>query len=1212
MSLIREIYGEGFNKTPFQVLIQLDRYTVKELDTSKIKVGDVVVAVVDDSDPDHVQKDFGRVTALQGESLSFHGEVKDREYIVPLRRVYYPLDWRWSDAVDRMVLGAMSTDCSYGPGYDGEYKDRLRDAIYKERIVPGGRIQASLGAREQYGKDLNLTAYNCYVIPSPVDSRAGIMETLATMTEIMSRGGGVGINLSTLRPRYAKVYGVNGTSSGSVSWGGVYSYVTGLVEQGGSRRGALMLQLHITHPDILDFIDAKRITGHIENANLSVQITGEFIEAVEKDTDWKLIFPDTRNEHYSSLWGTQCKDIHEWLGMGLPVVVYNTVRARDLYAKICESAWASAEPGFVVYDRMNGGRMQLTQRLIRQDSDGSDLYVLNPKLPEPKAVPWNNTYYYQKNIATNPCLHKDTYMVTENGLQKISQLNARLWNGSEFVKSKAWKTGFKRVFRLMTKSGFEYVITPEHKFLLKDGSWCEAINLIGKDILLDIKEKTWAGTNPHEGIDYRILGFLLGDGGYHKGSGRMKYIYATPEKDKEVISIIEKEFDDSFYVQNGKTVINIPYGTAYADTFNGRIENRLIPDWVLQLPRKEMKYFLQGLFSANGCNLKKYRKIQLGSINKEMLLQVQQMLLLFGIKAKLWYHTKEHQNEFRNGVYTCKQSYQLIISRMSYKRFLDQIGFIQSYKNGYNPSQVFKDEKEYETVILIAELDDAEVWDFSEPNSNKGLTGGAYVHNCGEVPLPPWGICNLVHINLAEFYDPIRCDIRWGLLAETVADAVRFADNIIDYTPYYLLENEEVQKGQRRVGLGTMGLADLLVDLKLKYGSPESLYLIDKLYGFIKNEAYRASAMLAKDRGRFPKYDEKIMEARVPISLDDDVKGLIKVYGLRNSHLLTQAPTGTTATKTGRNGYSVGSGIEPFFALEWTRTSRMGSAREYLGKAKEWLDKHLGEKLPDYFVSAMGTDPDGSVQISPVAHVDVQAAVQRHNDSAISKTINVPGSTSLTSIRGLYQYAFHQGLIGMTIYRDGSRGEQVLTLNEQEKSRTEGRGFYKRPQRLKGETIKTPTPFGKAYMVVNKNESEEVEEVFIKLGKTGADISAIADGLAIALTGMLSPRISHLTQPEKLDWLIKKYRGISGANFAGFGPDRVDSLPDAIAKVLTLLNEPVPSGECNTAPDLKAAKHSGRTSTDICPECGMSTFIRQDGCYTCLPDLGGCGYSKCA
>jgi ribonucleoside-diphosphate reductase alpha chain len=913
LSLVNEVYGEKFKKTPFQVLIQLDRYTIKELDTSKLQVGDVIVGVYDDSDPDYPKKDFGLVTALRGEFISFFGEMTGQEYTIPIRRIYIPIDWKWSDSVERMVKGATWIDYHFMLEHDKNYERKLRDSLFNERLVPGGRIQASLGAYEAYRKDLNLTAYNCYVIPSPEDSRKGILETLSQMSEIMARGGGVGINISTLRPKYAKVLGVNGTSSGAVSWGGVYSYVTGLIEQGGSRRGALMLQLHCTHPDIFTFINVKRQKGQIENANLSVQMTEEFIQAVENDDDWHLIFPDTRHPEYEG-WASTYKDIHDWLEAGLPVEIYQTVKARGIFETLAESAWASGEPGFVVYDRMNEGRMSPTQRLIKQDStDSRELYISNPKVPDSNVIPWNNTYYYQKNVAMNPC---------------------------------------------------------------------------------------------------------------------------------------------------------------------------------------------------------------------------------------------------------------------------------------------------------------------------------------GEQSLTPWGICNLVHLNLSEFYDANTKDVNWPLLAESVHIAVRFADNVINYTPYPFKENEKVQKEQRRIGMGTMGLADLLIDLGLRYGSPESLVLIEKLYSFIKNEAYRASALLAKMRCKFDTYDEKLLSARIPASLDDDVKELISKYGLRNSHLLTQAPTGTTATKTGRRGYSVGTGVEPFFALEWTRTSRMSTSKDFLGKAKDWLDEHPGQELPDYFVSAMGKNLDGTPQITPTQHIDVQAAIQRHNDSCISKTINVPNDFSVKDAGFLYIYGFKAGVVGLTLYRDGSREVQVLnTYNEKDQELTEElkeayqnyvvrelpvepsqeKKFYKRPKRLKGETIKTPTPFGKAYVTVNCNDDDEIEEVFIKLGKTGADIAAISDGLAIALTGMISPRLNNLTQKEKVEWLIKKFRGISGANVVGFGPNRVESLPDAIAKVLQEITQTVvtPLYEeydvtVHGGPTEMLKVYKEPTSTDLCPICGMSTFVRQDGCYTCFPDLGGCGYSKCS
>lgn len=400
--LIKELYGKDFNKTPFQVLLQLDRYTVKELDTTKTKVGDIIVGVYDDSNPDYPQKDFGRVTAIDGDKITFKGEMTQSEYTVHRRRIMLPLDPKWEDAVDRYTKGSMAIEEKYQQKDRYDYEKRIKKALYNEEVVPGGRIQASIGGFEKFAKDLNLTAYNCYVIPSPKDSRKGIMETLTTMTEIMSRGGGVGINISTLRPKYAKVYGVNGTSSGSVSWGGLYSYVTGLIEQAGSRRGALMLQIHITHPDVRDFITVKREMGKITNANLSVQITKEFMEAVENDADWNLIYPDTTHPDYDDKWGSEYLDIHDWLNDGLPVEVYETVKAKEIYDLIIESAWASAEPGFVIYDNMNDGRMTPTQLLSKLED--SSLHVLNRAVaPVEKVVPWNNTYYYQKNVCTNPC-----------------------------------------------------------------------------------------------------------------------------------------------------------------------------------------------------------------------------------------------------------------------------------------------------------------------------------------------------------------------------------------------------------------------------------------------------------------------------------------------------------------------------------------------------------------------------------------------------------------------------------------------------------------------------------------------------------------------------------------------------------------------------------------------------------------------------------------
>jgi len=170
------------------------------------------------------------------------------------------------------------------------------------------------------------------------------MRSLTEMTEIMSRGGGVGINLSTLRPRRAIVRGVSGSSSGAVSWGGLFSYTTGLIEQGGSRRGALMLMINDWHPDLIDFITVKTTMGLMTNANLSVCVSNAFMRAVKEDLDWDLVFPDTSDPDYDEVWNG---DLNAWKQLGKKVIHYKTMKARDIWHTIIESAWKSAEPGVV-------------------------------------------------------------------------------------------------------------------------------------------------------------------------------------------------------------------------------------------------------------------------------------------------------------------------------------------------------------------------------------------------------------------------------------------------------------------------------------------------------------------------------------------------------------------------------------------------------------------------------------------------------------------------------------------------------------------------------------------------------------------------------------------------------------------------------------------------------------------------------------------------
>jgi len=226
-----------------------------------------------------------------------------------------------------------------------KWDTKFYDTMEGFKFLPGGRILAGAGS----GYDV--TYFNCFVIPSPKDSRDGILDNLKVMIEIMARGGGVGINLSSLRPRGSRVKKVNGFSSGPVNWSELYSIATkDIVQQGGSRRGALMLMLNDWHPDIEEFITVKQDLGKINGANLSVCLSDDFMTAVKKDADWKLVYPDLDDKKYDKLWDG---DIKKWKTAGGKVVTKKTIKAKDLWDTICTAAWRSAEPGLHFLDRSN-------------------------------------------------------------------------------------------------------------------------------------------------------------------------------------------------------------------------------------------------------------------------------------------------------------------------------------------------------------------------------------------------------------------------------------------------------------------------------------------------------------------------------------------------------------------------------------------------------------------------------------------------------------------------------------------------------------------------------------------------------------------------------------------------------------------------------------------------------------------------------------------
>lgn len=490
---------------------------------------------------------------------------------------------------------------------------------------------------------------------------------------------------------------------------------------------------------------------------------------------------------------------------------------------------------------------------------------------------------------------------------------------------------------------------------------------------------------------------------------------------------------------------------------------------------------------------------------------------------------------------------------------------------------------------------------------------------CGEVPLLPNEACNLGSINLAKFVNEKSTNLNWDALAKAVGTAVHFLDNVITVNPYPLPEIDQAVKDNRRIGLGVMGWADLLFALKIPYNSEQALSLADNIMAFLKMEGRKKSAELAESRGPFPNWKHSIYKDGPP---------------MRNSTITSIAPTGTISIIAGAS-----SGIEPIFALAFCHIVKQPEGGErkltfinpvFERVAKErgfWSEtfkykiltsgsvhgvKEVPEDIQNTFVTAHEVDPDW--------HVRMQAAFQKHTDNGVSKTINLPSTATRQDIENAYLLAYETGCLGITVFRDGCKGTQVLNVGA---NKTSGRAAKieaevanisetpkVRPITLAGKTYRKKTPVGTAYIAVNSNGGGDQEpfEVFINVGKAGSDVAADAEGLG-RLISLILRLPSPLSAYERAQDIVGQLRGIGSGRAQGFGKHRVMSLPDAVAQALA---EHVGFNATSKLPGLPDIDENVQLplplqTGDLCPECGQATFIFEEGCKKCH----SCGYSEC-
>lgn len=541
---------------------------------------------------------------------------------------------------------------------------------------------------------------------------------------------------------------------------------------------------------------------------------------------------------------------------------------------------------------------------------------------------------------------------------------------------------------------------------------------------------------------------------------------------------------------------------------------------------------------------------------------------------------------------------------------------------------------------------------------------------CGEQWLGPYENCCLGSINLSEHFGEDR-SVDWEKLRKTVETSTIFLDDVVDANAYVpaVPQLEEAAKRARRIGLGIMGLADLLYHVQIRYGSDEGQEFAAQVIEFIRYHAMRTSIELAKQRGAFPAikgsiYDPQNLTWQPPKPISkykhnynrpevdwQDIVEDIKRFGIRNAAQTTIAPTGTIATVAGCEGY----GCEPVFALAYIRHVNDNGKDLQLNYVSPQFQKALEsaniepdvreeiisevmktgtcqniDDLPKTIQNVFAVSSD----ITAEEHVRMQAALQAFVDNSLSKTINFPANAAPQDVADAYLLAWKLGCKGITVYVTGSREQVVLETQKTAEEKTDTREGKKltadqlpiwletkkpRPQYLKGFTYSIETPLGKTFVTVNENGGNQPFEVFITAAKAGSETAAHSEAIGRLISYVL--RIASPIEPRKrMKTVIDQLAGIGGGRSLGFGANRIRSLPDGIAKALydylfsRQWEEETPqeniSSDALTLPFAdpeNSESNATRQIGELCPECGMASFINEEGCRKCY----SCGYSEC-
>ncbi|GAC1403113.1 MAG: ribonucleotide reductase N-terminal alpha domain-containing protein [Candidatus Velthaea sp.] len=879
----------------------------------------------------------------------------------------------------------------------------------------------------------------CFVLPVP-DSIDGIFYNLKAMALIQKSGGGTGYAFSELRGNGAMVQSTGKDASGPVSFMKVFNAATDSIKQGGVRRGANMGVLRVDHPDVFHFMQCKKeldsenralynrmsdtgryteaqlshikqelLQTQMNNFNISIGVTDAFMDAVEKDADFDLVDPRSKE-------------------------IVRTVKATDIWNGIIEGAWQNGEPGVLFLDH-----------------------------PE-----WNPLPGLGPIQATNPCVTADTWVTTADGAVQVKDLVGvpftavvdgqphRSTGDGFFFK------GIKPVHELKTRDGYSVKATADHKIMTLDDSnarvWKPLGELAAGDriVLHEHVASAWEARGTFD--EGALLGSLVGDGHFHRRAGKsdsavLDYWGPHAEHLSEIARDrirqrlrVRADFRGIAVAERSEIRLECRALADLAKSFGITPERKGVSNEVERASFDFYRGFLRGWFDADGTvggTLESGYTIRLTSIHEDDLRSAQRMLGRLGIRARIFRNRRPASvrslPDGKGGMkhYDCQAYHELSISRVDFPEFARLIGFddpdkalrLETFAHTENRA---KNQRRYAEVATIEPKGLAPVFDCTIPGPHAFDANGIYVSNCGEQALHGYDSCNLGSINVGHFYDSSKRDVDWDRLAQATGLAIRFLDNVIDANLYPLDEIREMVTNNRRVGLGIMGFADLLVQMQVAYGSSESIDFAAKLMKFMQTKAEDTSEILARERGEFPnKHLSKWKDDPRP---------------RRNAALLSIAPTGTISMIAGCSF-----GCEPYFGIAYTK---------HVMKDSEGRPQHLYYVLPlfeeiatdeGFFSDALLGKVElnrGSVkgiaevpakwqEIFTVAadvtvdqHIDILAAFQKYTCNAVSKTINAPNDDTRENVARSIFRAYKSGCKGFTYYRDGSRTEQVVTFSK--------------------------------------------------------------------------------------------------------------------------------------------------------------------------------------